>query len=303
MSHKKIRKAVFPVAGMGTRFLPATKANPKEMLPIVDKPLIQYAVEEAVDAGCTEIIFVTGRSKRSIEDHFDKAYELETELTLRHKDKLLAHVQNILPNHITCLYIRQAEALGLGHAVLCAQAAVGDEPFAVLLADDLIDAPRGALKQMIESYEKTGSSVLGVETVLPEETGSYGIVEISPWQEFQRIRSIVEKPKPEDAPSNLAVVGRYILTPRIFELLKKVGRGAGNEIQLTDGIAQLLEYEPVLAHAFEGTRYDCGSKIGYLEATLAYGLKHSETGEAFKELLLKYAHRLENNLPAKKTKK
>lgn len=303
MSHKKIRKAVFPVAGMGTRFLPATKANPKEMLPIVDKPLIQYAVEEAVDAGCTEIIFVTGRSKRSIEDHFDKAYELETELTLRHKDKLLAHVQNILPNHITCLYIRQAEALGLGHAVLCAQAAVGDEPFAVLLADDLIDAPRGALKQMIESYEKTGSSVLGVETVLPEETGSYGIVEISPWQEFQRIRSIVEKPKPEDAPSNLAVVGRYILTPRIFELLKKVGRGAGNEIQLTDGIAQLLEYEPVLAHAFEGTRYDCGSKIGYLEATLAYGLKHSETGEAFKELLLKYAHSLENNLPAKKIKK
>lgn len=303
MSHKKIRKAVFPVAGMGTRFLPATKANPKEMLPIVDKPLIQYAVEEAVDAGCTEIIFVTGRSKRSIEDHFDKAYELETELTLRHKDKLLAHVQNILPNHITCLYIRQAEALGLGHAVLCAQAAVGDEPFAVLLADDLIDAPRGALKQMIESYEKTGSSVLGVETVLPEETGSYGIVEISPWQEFQRIRSIVEKPKPENAPSNLAVVGRYILTPRIFELLKKVGRGAGNEIQLTDGIAQLLEYEPVLAHAFEGTRYDCGSKIGYLEATLAYGLKHAETGEAFKELLLKYAHSLENNLPAKKTKK
>lgn len=288
-THKKIRKAVFPVAGMGTRFLPATKSTPKEMLPIVDKPLIQYAVEEAIDAGCTEIIFVTGRSKRSIEDHFDKAYELETELALRNKNKLLEHVQNILPHHVTCLYIRQAEALGLGHAVLCAQAAIGDEPFAVLLADDLIDAPKGALKQMVESYEQTGSSVLGVETVLPEETGSYGIVEISAWQKFQRIQSIVEKPKPEEAPSNLAVVGRYILTPRIFELLETVGRGAGNEIQLTDGIAKLLEYEPVLAHAFDGTRYDCGSKIGYLEATLAFGLKHPETAGEFAKLVQKYA--------------
>lgn len=285
----KIRKAVFPVAGMGTRFLPATKASPKEMLPIVDKPLIQYAVEEAVAAGCTEIVFVTGRNKRSIEDHFDKAYELETELALRQKDKLLAHVQNILPNHITCLYIRQAEALGLGHAVLCAQAAVGNEPFAVILADDLIDAPKGALAQMIEQYEQTGSSVLGVETVDPAQTGSYGIVEISPWQQFQRVHSIVEKPKPEDAPSNLAVVGRYVLTPRIFELLKTIGRGAGGEIQLTDAIAKLLEYEPVLAHAFDGTRYDCGSKIGYLEATLAFGLKHPETGAAFRELLQQYA--------------
>lgn len=289
MAYRKIRKAVFPVAGMGTRFLPATKSTPKEMLPIVDKPLIQYAVEEAIEAGCTEIIFVTGRSKRSIEDHFDKAYELETELALRNKDKLLAHVQNILPQDITCLYIRQAEALGLGHAVLCAQAAIGDEPFAVLLADDLIDAPKGALKQMIESYEQTGSSVLGVETVAPEETGSYGIVEIAPWQKYQRIKSIVEKPKPENAPSNLAVVGRYILTPRIFELLKTVGRGAGNEIQLTDGIAQLLEYEPVLAHAFDGVRYDCGSKIGYLEATLAFGLKHPETANEFKQLVQQYA--------------
>lgn len=288
-THPKIRKAVFPVAGMGTRFLPATKANPKEMLPIVDKPLIQYAVEEAVAAGCTEIVFVTGRSKRSIEDHFDKAYELETELALRQKDKLLAHVQNILPSHITCLYIRQAEALGLGHAVLCAQAAVGNEPFAVILADDLIDAPKGALAQMIEQYEQTGSSVLGVETVDPAQTGSYGIVEISPWQQFQRVHSIVEKPKPEDAPSNLAVVGRYVLTPRIFELLKTIGRGAGGEIQLTDAIAKLLEYEPVLAHAFDGTRYDCGSKIGYLEATLAFGLKHPETGAAFRELLQQYA--------------
>ena len=289
MSHPKIRKAVFPVAGMGTRFLPATKASPKEMLPIVDKPLIQYAVEEAVAAGCTEIVFVTGRSKRSIEDHFDKAYELETELQLRHKEKLLDQVQSILPVGITCMYIRQAEALGLGHAVLCAQAAVGNEPFAVVLADDLIDASRGALSQMIEIYNQTGSSVLGVETVDPEQTASYGIIETSPWQSWQRIASIVEKPKPEEAPSNLAVVGRYILTPRIFELLHTVGRGAGGEIQLTDGIAKLLEYEPVLAHAFDGTRYDCGSKIGYLEATLAFGLKHPETGAAFKELIRRYA--------------
>lgn len=289
MAYQKIRKAVFPVAGMGTRFLPVTKASPKEMLPIVDKPLIQYAVEEAVEAGCTEIIFVTGRSKRSIEDHFDKAYELETELALRQKEKLLAHVQNILPSNITCLYIRQAEALGLGHAVLCAQAAVGNEPFAVILADDLIDAPKGALAQMIDSYNQTGSSVLGVETVAPDQTGSYGIVEITNWQQYQRIQSIVEKPKPEEAPSNLAVVGRYILTPRIFELLQNTPRGAGGEIQLTDGIAKLLEYEPVLAHAFDGVRYDCGSKIGYLEATLAFGLKHPETGAAFKELLQRYA--------------
>lgn len=288
MSYPVIRKAVFPVAGMGTRFLPATKASPKEMLPIVDKPLIQYAVEEAVSAGCSEIIFVTGRSKRSIEDHFDKAYELETELALREKHKLLETVQSVLPTGITCLYIRQAEALGLGHAVLCARAAVNYEPFAVILADDLIDAPQGALKQMVEVYRQTGSSVLGVETVEPSQTGSYGIVEVADWQKFKRIQSIVEKPKPEDAPSNLAVVGRYILTPRIFELLEQVGRGAGNEIQLTDGIAKLLEYEPVLAHAFDGKRYDCGSKIGYLEATLAYGLKHPETGAAFRELLQRY---------------
>ncbi|WP_304335531.1 UTP--glucose-1-phosphate uridylyltransferase GalU [Conchiformibius steedae] len=286
---KAIKKAVFPVAGMGTRFLPATKASPKEMLPIVDKPLIQYAVEEAVAAGCDEIIFVTGRSKRSIEDHFDKAYELETELALREKHTLLNTVQNVLPAGITCLYIRQAEALGLGHAVLCAKAAVNNEPFAVILADDLIDAPQGALKQMVDVYQATGASVLGVETVEPSQTASYGIVETSDWQDFQRIRSIVEKPKPEDAPSNLAVVGRYILTPRIFELLANLERGAGNEIQLTDGIAKLLEYEPVLAHAFNGTRYDCGSKIGYLEATLAYGLKHPETGAAFRELLQRYA--------------
>ena len=286
---KPIKKCVFPVAGMGTRFLPATKASPKEMLPIVDKPLIQYAVEEAVEAGCTEMVFITGRNKRSIEDHFDKAYELETELELRQKDKLLAHVRDILPPNITCLYIRQTEALGLGHAVLCAQAAVGDEPFAVILADDLIDAPKGALKQMVNVYNQSGNSVLGVETVDPSQTGSYGIVEVEKLKSYQRVVNIVEKPKPEEAPSNLAVVGRYILTPRIFDLLTNLPRGAGNEIQLTDGIARLLDHEFVLAHAFDGKRYDCGSKLGYLEATVAYGLKHPETGEQFKELLKQYA--------------
>lgn len=286
---KPIKKCVFPVAGMGTRFLPATKASPKEMLPIVDKPLIQYAVEEAVEAGCTEMVFITGRNKRSIEDHFDKAYELETELELRQKDKLLAHVRDILPPNITCLYIRQTEALGLGHAVLCAQAAVGDEPFAVILADDLIDAPKGALKQMVNVYNQSGNSILGVETVDPSQTGSYGIVEVEKLKSYQRITNIVEKPKPEEAPSNLAVVGRYILTPRIFDFLSNLPRGAGNEIQLTDGIARLLDHEFVLAHAFDGKRYDCGSKLGYLEATVAYGLKHPETGEQFKELLKQYA--------------
>ena len=286
---KPIKKCVFPVAGMGTRFLPATKASPKEMLPIVDKPLIQYAVEEAVEAGCTEMVFITGRNKRSIEDHFDKAYELETELELRQKDKLLAHVRDILPPNITCMYIRQTEALGLGHAVLCAQAAVGNEPFAVILADDLIDAPKGALKQMVNVYNQSGNSVLGVETVDPSQTGSYGIVEVEKLKSYQRIINIIEKPKPEEAPSNLAVVGRYILTPRIFDLLTNLPRGAGNEIQLTDGIARLLDHEFVLAHAFDGKRYDCGSKLGYLEATVAYGLKHPETGEQFKELLKQYA--------------
>ena len=286
---KPIKKCVFPVAGMGTRFLPATKASPKEMLPIVDKPLIQYAVEEAVEAGCTEMVFITGRNKRSIEDHFDKAYELETELELRQKDKLLAHVRDILPSNITCMYIRQTEALGLGHAVLCAQAAVGNEPFAVILADDLIDAPKGALKQMVDVYNQSGNSVLGVETVDPSQTGSYGIVEVEKLKSYQRVVNIVEKPKPEEAPSNLAVVGRYILTPRIFDLLTNLPRGAGGEIQLTDGIARLLDHEFVLAHAFEGKRYDCGSKLGYLEATVAYGLKHPETGEQFKELLKQYA--------------
>lgn len=283
-----IKKVVFPVAGMGTRFLPATKANAKEMLPIVDKPLIQYAAEEAVAAGCTELIFITGRNKRSIEDHFDKAYELEKELEAKQKFELLSLVQNILPNHVSCIFIRQAEALGLGHAVLCAQPAVGNEPFAVILADDLIDAPQGALKQMVDVYNQSGNSVLGVETVDPSQTGSYGIVEVEQLKNFQRITNIVEKPKPEEAPSNLAVVGRYILTPRIFDLLTDLPRGAGGEIQLTDGIARLLDHEFVLAHAFEGKRYDCGSKLGYLEATVAYGLKHPELKDDFKKLLQQF---------------
>ena len=285
---QKIKKAVFPVAGMGTRFLPATKASPKEMLPIVDKPLIQYAVEEAVEAGCTDIVFITGRNKRSIEDHFDKAYELETELERKQKNALLEIAQNILPDGVNLMYIRQTEALGLGHAVLCAAPAVGNEPFAVILADDLIDAPKGALAQMMDVYNATGSSVLGVETVDPSQTGSYGIVEIAPKDVYQRVTSIVEKPKPADAPSNLAVVGRYILTPAIFDLLRHTQAGAGGEIQLTDAIATLLQQETVLAHAFSGQRYDCGSKLGYLQATLAYGCKHPEVGAEFAKMVASY---------------
>lgn len=284
---KPIRKAVFPVAGMGTRFLPATKASPKEMLPIVDKPLIQYAVEEAVAAGCTELIFITGRNKRSIEDHFDKAYELETELAQRHKEQLLGLVQNILPPHVNCIYIRQAEALGLGHAVLCAQSVVGNEPFAVLLADDLIDAQPPALAQMNAVYQQTGASVLGVETVAPDQTGAYGIVATEKEEGFLRVRQIVEKPKPEEAPSNLAVVGRYILDPAIFALLANQPRGAGGEIQLTDAIARLLGQHDVIAYPFVGQRYDCGNKLGYLQATVAYGLKHPETGADFFAHLLR----------------
>lgn len=289
MSHTKIRKAVFPVAGMGTRFLPATKASPKEMLPIVDKPLIQYAVEEAIAAGCTELVFITGRSKRTIEDHFDKAYELETELHLRQKDKLLTQIQNIIPANATCTFIRQAEALGLGHAILCSEPAIGNEPFAVILADDLIDAPQGALSQLLETYNQVGSSVIGTQVIPHELTEQYGIVETLQWQKLQRIHHIVEKPKPTDTVSSLAVVGRYILTPRIFDLLRMIGRGAGGEIQLTDAIAKLLEYEPVLAQNFIGKRFDCGSKLGYLEATVAFGLKHAETSEAFKALVKHYA--------------
>ncbi|MEW8469399.1 MAG: UTP--glucose-1-phosphate uridylyltransferase GalU [Candidatus Thiodiazotropha sp.] len=285
---KKIRKAVFPVAGMGTRFLPATKANPKEMLPIVDKPLIQYAAEEAEEAGVTSLVFVTGRNKRSIRDHFDKAYELESELKEAGKTALLQKVQNVLPPDVSCIYLRQAEALGLGHAVLCAEAVVADEPFAVILADDLIrgEGGVGAIAQMAQVYERYQCSVILVEEVPHEETGKYGIVEVEDDDgETAVITSIVEKPKPEDAPSNLAVVGRYILTPRIFQLIKQTGRGAGGEIQLTDAIAELLKYEKVRVYRVKGKRYDCGSKLGYLEATVEYGLSHEELGEDFRRYL------------------
>lgn len=292
---KRITKAVFPVAGLGTRFLPATKASPKEMLPVVDKPLIQYAVEEAVAAGITDMIFVTGRSKRSIEDHFDKAYELESELERRNKTELLKFVRNMLPSHIKCIYIRQAEALGLGHAVLCAQPVVGNEPFAVLLADDLLDGEPPVLQQMVETFDYYRSSILGVQTVAPEETQSYGIVASKPIADgLGQISYMVEKPHPEEAPSNLAVVGRYVLTPRIFHHLARIGKGAGGEIQLTDGIAALLAEEQVLAYAYKGKRYDCGSKIGYLEATLAFALKHPELNNDFTALLKRFS---EENLP------
>ncbi|RTK98162.1 MAG: UTP--glucose-1-phosphate uridylyltransferase GalU [Proteobacteria bacterium] len=282
----KITKAVFPVAGMGTRFLPATKASPKEMLPIVDKPLIQYAVDEAISAGITELIFITGRNKRSIEDHFDKAYELETELELKNKTKLLDIVQNILPSNVNCIYIRQAEALGLGHAVLTASSVVGNEPFAVILADELIDANPGALAQMIDVYNQTGSSVLGVNEVPPDEVSSYGIIKLADKSlKYKKIEKIVEKPKKENAPSNLAAVGRYILTPRIFNELRNTQRGVGGEIQLTDAISEVLNYEAIFAHVIEGKRYDCGSKLGYLEATIGFGLKHPEVGNEFREYL------------------
>ncbi|SDY70986.1 UTP--glucose-1-phosphate uridylyltransferase GalU [Nitrosomonas sp. Nm33] len=286
---KKITKAVFPVAGLGTRFLPATKASPKEMLPIVDKPLIQYAVEEAVAAGITDMIFVTGRSKRSIEDHFDKAYELENELDRRGKTEMLAYVKNLLPKDINCVYIRQSEPLGLGHAVLCAQPVIGDEPFAVLLADDLIDAEPPVIKQMIQAYDYNRCSIISVQQVPKEETSSYGIVESKYRDEsLEWISRIVEKPKPEDAPSTLAVVGRYVFTPKIFHHLAHIGKGAGGEIQLTDGIAALLKEEQVLAYRYRGTRYDCGSKLGYLEAIIAFGLKHGELNSEFKQVLQRY---------------
>ena len=283
---KKITKAVFPVAGMGSRFLPATKASPKEMMPIVDKPLIQYAVEEAVAAGITDMVFITGRNKRSIEDHFDKAYEVESELEARGKHELLRLAQETVPGHINCIYIRQAEPLGLGHAVLCAAPVVSDEPFAVLLADDLIDGAPPVMLQMTEMFDEYQCSLLGVQSVPREETRQYGVVRTEDGAgALGRVLAIVEKPAPEKAPSTLAVVGRYILTPRIFHHLRNIRPGAGGEIQLTDAIAALLQEETVLAYPFRGTRYDCGSKLGYLQATIAYGRKHPEVGKAFSDYL------------------
>lgn len=280
---KKLTKAVFPVAGLGTRFLPATKANPKEMLPIVDKPLIQYAVEEAVSAGITELIFVTSSTKRAIEDHFDSNYELESRLTQSGKQELLNIVRDVLPKGVSCAYVRQPESLGLGHAVLCARPLMSnDEPFAVLLADDLIDAKPGCLSQMVMEYGKSHSSIIAVQEIPVSETNRYGIVGIN---QDKKITQIIEKPASSEAPSNLGVVGRYILTYNIFDCLEKIKPGSGNEIQLTDAIASLLKTESAYAYAFQGKRYDCGSKIGYLEATVQYALKHAEVGESFKAYL------------------
>jgi UTP--glucose-1-phosphate uridylyltransferase len=286
---KKITKAVFPVAGLGSRFLPATKAQPKEMLPIVDKPLIQYAVEEAVAAGITELVFVTGRNKRAIEDHFDKMYELEAELEAAGKHALLELARNVVPANVACIFIRQPAPLGLGHAVLCARPVVGNEPFAVLLADDFMavdEGQRPVLAQMTDLYSREQCSLLAVQEVARADTRQYGIVSAAPYKEnLERVNAIVEKPDPALAPSTLAVVGRYVLNGSIFAHLEGIGKGAGGEIQLTDGIASLMRSEPVLAYRYAGQRYDCGSKLGYLKATLDMGLKHPETGAAFREYM------------------
>ena len=289
MDDKRVRKAVFPVAGLGTRFLPVTKAQPKEMLPVVDKPLIQYAVEEAVAAGITEMVFVTGRSKRAIEDHFDVNYELEADLEAKGKTELLEMVRAVLPAGVRCVYLRQGQALGLGHAVLCAQPVVGNEPFAVILADDLmrpVDGGLEVLAQMTNLFSQHHASLVAVQEVPRSETRAYGIVGGTPWGDrTERIRTIVEKPEPADAPSNLAVVGRYLLTPRIFQHLARQKPGKGGEIQLTDAIARLLDDEPVLAYRYDGTRYDCGSKLGYLQATVTLGRDHPEIGPEFRAWL------------------
>jgi UTP--glucose-1-phosphate uridylyltransferase len=281
-----IRTAVFPVAGRGTRFLPATKASPKEMLPVVDKPLIQYAVEEALAAGATRLVFVTGASKRAIEDHFDSDQELEHMLEAQGKSDLLNQLRSVLPSYASCIYIRQPAPLGLGHAVLCAQPAVGAEPFFVHLADDLIRSEVACLAQMAQVYEAKKASVLGVELVPHKDTEKYGIVAVEADRSAtSRVKSIVEKPKPDKAPSNLAVVGRYVLAPAIFEHLERIGRGAGGEIQLTDGIAALMREEAVYAYRFTGKRYDCGSKLGYLQATVEYALGHESLGKDFRHYL------------------
>ena len=281
-----IRTAVFPVAGRGTRFLPATKASPKEMLPVVDKPLIQYAVEEALAAGASRLVFITGASKRAIEDHFDSDQELEALLESQGKSELVDTLRSVLPSYASCIYIRQPAPLGLGHAVLCALPAVNNEPFFVHLADDLIQGDPPCLKQMADVYAAKRASVLGVEQVPRKDTDRYGIVEIEADRSHTgRIRSIVEKPKPDVAPSTLAVVGRYVLTPSIFEHLERIGRGAGGEIQLTDGIASLMREEAIYAYRFTGKRYDCGSKLGYLQATVEYALGHPSLGKDFRKYL------------------
>jgi UTP--glucose-1-phosphate uridylyltransferase len=285
--HRRIRKAVFPVAGLGTRFLPATKTVPKEMLPIIDKPLIQYAVDEAIEAGCETLVFVTNRYKHSVADYFDKAYELEQKLERAGKTELLELVRNVLPPGVRAVFVTQAEALGLGHAVLCAKPVIGDEPFAVLLPDDLIwNRGEGALKQMADVAQASGASVIATQDVLREKTGSYGIVATENFSNRQgRITGIVEKPAPNVAPSTLAVVGRYILSPRIFDLLETTTPGAGGEIQLTDAISTLLHEQPVLAYRFRGTRFDCGTHIGLVEATIRYALDHDMLSEAAQRIM------------------
>jgi UTP--glucose-1-phosphate uridylyltransferase len=285
----KITKAVFPVAGLGSRFLPATKAQPKEMLTVVDKPLIQYAVEEAVAAGITDLIFITGRNKRAIEDHFDTAYELEAELTASHKTELLDMVRNVIPKSVNCIYIRQPAALGLGHAVLCARPVIGDSPFAVLLADDFMLATNGqtnTTEQMVKLFAQEQTSMVAVQDVPREQTKQYGIVNGTPYKDrLERMSGIVEKPAPADAPSTLAVVGRYVLDGKIFSYLEKIGKGLGGEIQLTDAIAAMMKDHPYLAYRFDATRYDCGSKLGYLKASVVMGMMHKELGEEFTEYL------------------
>ncbi|MER2515530.1 UTP--glucose-1-phosphate uridylyltransferase GalU [Candidatus Accumulibacter phosphatis] len=278
----RVQKAVFPVAGLGTRFLPATKASPKEMLAVVDKPLIQYAVEEAYAAGIREMIFVTGRNKRAIEDHFDTAYELEAELASGGKDELMALVHSIKPDDMDCVYVRQPRALGLGHAVLCAERLVRGEPFAVLLADDLMIGDPPIMQQMIELFAEHQCSILAVQEVPRNQTQRYGIVKGQPQgPDLVGISGLVEKPQPNVAPSNLAVAGRYVLTPAIFDLIRQQPRGAGGEIQLTDGIAALLSTEQVLAYRYHGTRYDCGSKLGLMQASVVLGETHPELGADF----------------------
>jgi UTP--glucose-1-phosphate uridylyltransferase len=294
MPTKAVKTCVFPVAGRGTRFLPVTKASPKEMLPIVDKPLIQYAVDEALSAGADTLVFITGSSKRAIEDHFDSNPELEAVLQQQGKQELLDALNGILPSWASCVYIRQPAPLGLGHAVLCARPVVGEAPFMVHLADDLIDAKVPCLKQMVEVYAKHGGSVLGVQEVPRQDTDKYGIVSLqkSLTDRVGKMSHIVEKPKPDKAASTLAVVGRYLLDGSLFEDLAKIGKGAGGEIQLTDGIARLMEREPVYAFRFEGKRYDCGSKLGYLQATVEFGLKHPHLGSEFAAYLKELAAKL-----------
>jgi len=283
----RIRKAVFPVAGLGTRFLPATKVTAKEMLPVIDKPLIQYATEEAIAAGITELIFVTGRTKRSIEDHYDNAPELERELRSRNKSKELEQVQDVLPPGVICVAVRQAVPLGLGHAVLCARPLVGNEPFAVILADDLIaNDGDGCMAQMTDAYDREGCSLVAVERVPAGETDRYGIVSVSGEAgPLATVDAIIEKPPPDEAPSNLGVVGRYVLAPEIFDALQNTKPGAGGEIQLTDAIATLVGKGGVKAYRFEGKRYDCGSKLGYLQATVELAREHPELGGDFREFL------------------